>query len=75
MQLTLKEVAAICGVSYQLIHKFEMGAVQITSFRLWQLANVLQFDIGDLFRDLGLDRAQQAEDALSPPAGPLRGRK
>src|SRR5207244_53613 len=32
LQLTLKEVAELCGVGYQLIHKYECGLVQISAF-------------------------------------------
>ena len=66
LQLTLKEVAELCGVSYQLIHKYETGRVQISAYRLWQLAHIMKVQVGYFFRDL--------DPALFPPTG-ATGRK
>ena len=55
LQLTLKEVAERCGVGYQLIHKYESGYVQISAFRLWQLAQILKVQVNYFFRDLDPD--------------------
>jgi transcriptional regulator with XRE-family HTH domain len=71
LQLTLKDVAERCGVGYQLIHKYECGYVQISAYRLWQLALILKVQVGYFFREL--DPAQLA-DAV-PAAGKNGARK
>ena len=63
LQLTLKEVAERCGVGYQLIHKYESGYVQISAFRIWQLAQILKVQVNYFFRELdpALIQAPQAD--------------
>ena len=71
LQLTLKDVAERCGVGYQLIHKYECGYVQISAYRLWQLALILKVQVGYFFREL--DPAQFAP--VGPTGGKSPGRK
>ena len=69
LQLTLKEVAELCGVGYQLIHKYEAGRVQISAYRLWQLAHIMKVQVGYFFRDLDPALFASAGEAIrrSPP--------
>jgi len=70
MQLTLKEVAELCGVGYQLIHKYESGRVQISAYRLWQLAHIMKVQVGYFFRDLDPTLFRPTEAAAAKRATP-----
>ncbi len=47
--LTQSQLAERCGVTFQMIHKYEVGAVTISAGMLWQLAEALDIGVGDLF--------------------------
>jgi transcriptional regulator with XRE-family HTH domain len=47
--LTQKEMAHICGVSFQQIHKYEQGLAAVSAGMLWTLAEALSIGVSDLF--------------------------
>jgi transcriptional regulator with XRE-family HTH domain len=50
--LTQKQVAALIGVRFQQIQRYECGATHVTAARLWQLAKALGIHVGDLYDGL-----------------------
>ena len=51
--LTLRQVAELCGSSFQTIHKYEAGIASISVSRLWALSQALHVDPGYFFEGLG----------------------
>ena len=51
--MTLAQVAARCGVSLQLIHKYETAASVISAPMLWRLSRCLGSPISYFFDELG----------------------
>jgi len=47
--LTVQEVAAVLGVPYQQLHKYETGANRLSAGRLYQLAGALGVEVGHFF--------------------------
>ena len=47
--LTQKQMAAICGVSFQQIQKYETGIVTISAATLWTLAEALGIGVAEFF--------------------------
>jgi transcriptional regulator with XRE-family HTH domain len=47
--LTVQEVAAVLGVPYQQLHKYETGANRLSAGRLYQLAGALGVEVAHFF--------------------------
>jgi transcriptional regulator with XRE-family HTH domain len=47
--LTLMQLAGLCGVSYQQIHKYESGRISISASTLFRIADALSVSIVELF--------------------------
>jgi len=52
LDLTQKQVAARCGLTFQQIQKYEAGAVDLSLARLVTLANILRTPLAELFEGL-----------------------
>jgi transcriptional regulator with XRE-family HTH domain len=48
-ELTQRELADACGVTFQVIHKYEAGLVTISAGMLWRVADALGISVTDLF--------------------------
>ena len=59
--LTQQQLAAVCGVRFQQIQKYECAANRMSAARLWQLSEVLEVPVGYFFE--GLSQAQREEHA------------
>ena len=59
--LTQQQMAELIGVTYQQAHKYETGVNRITVGRLYQLAQVLEVDVGYFFA--GVDAARPVANA------------
>jgi len=59
LRLTLAQVGAKCGVSLQMIHKYEIGLSVIPAHMVWRLSQCLDVPIGYFFSDLPQIRALQ----------------
>ena len=70
--LTQQQLAAVVGVRFQQIQKYECGANRISAARLWQLAEALETPVS-YFYD-GLAEAV-ARDASEERAGEMFSRK
>ena len=51
--LSQQELAALAGVTYQQVHKYETGANRISAGRLLAIARALGVEVGQLFEGLG----------------------
>ena len=50
--LTQQQLAAVCGVRFQQIQKYECGANRISAARLWQLSEALNVPVGYFYDGL-----------------------
>jgi len=74
--LTQQQLAAVVGIRFQQIQKYECGANRISAARLWQLSEALEVPVG-YFYD-GLAEAQERrerEGAAEPRTGEVMARK
>jgi transcriptional regulator with XRE-family HTH domain len=60
---TQKQLAQACGVTFQQIHKYEMGMVSLSAGMLWAIADALSIAVSDLF--------PRADGQPPPPGGEL----
>ncbi len=51
--LTQQQLADLIGVTYQQAHKYERGINRVSAGRLYELACVLEVDVGYFFEGLG----------------------
>ena len=77
LELTQKQVAARCGLTFQQIQKYEAGAVDLSLARVVTLANILRTPLSELFdglQMLGDDaRAGGAHGSVPPETRVLAG--
>jgi transcriptional regulator with XRE-family HTH domain len=59
--LTQQQLAAVVGVRFQQIQKYECGANRISAARLWLLAKALEAPVGSFFEGIA-DEAAASED-------------
>jgi transcriptional regulator with XRE-family HTH domain len=59
LRLTLAQVGEKCGVSLQMVHKYEIGLSIIPAHMVWRLSQCLDVPIGYFFSDLPQLRALQ----------------
>ncbi|MFL5298506.1 MAG: helix-turn-helix domain-containing protein [Phenylobacterium sp.] len=45
VEITLSDLAGVCGVSFQQVQKYESGACSISASQLWNMACALQVPI------------------------------
>ena len=53
--LTVQELAAVLGVPYQQLHKYETGANRLSAGRLFLLAEALGVEVAHFFRETGTE--------------------
>jgi len=63
--LTVQELAAVLGVPYQQLHKYETGANRLSAGRLFLLAEALGVEVGHFF-------GEGEADGPAAPAGQRR---
>lgn len=67
LELTQKELGARCGVSFQMIHKYENGLVQLSAAGLYELSRALQVSSTYFFDGFCRELDRHARGA-HPPA-------
>jgi len=45
LDLTLQDLAASCGVTFQQVHKYESGLCSLSASQLWAIARALQVPV------------------------------
>jgi len=65
--LTQQQLAAVCGVRFQQIQKYECAANRMSAARLWQLSEVLEVPVSYFYE--GLSQAQRAAHAAEGGEG------
>ncbi|BDG73489.1 helix-turn-helix domain-containing protein [Roseomonas fluvialis] len=68
--LNQKELAAMLGLSFQQVQKFERGKDRIAASRLYEIANALNVPISFFFDAIPAEDAGQATSADDLPAAP-----
>ncbi|WP_374470708.1 helix-turn-helix domain-containing protein [Phenylobacterium sp.] len=71
--LTQQQLAAVCGVRFQQIQKYECAANRMSAARLWQLAEVLEVPVSYFYE--GLSKAQREQVLASEGGGEMFARK
>lgn len=74
--LTQQQLAAVCGVRFQQIQKYECGANRISAARLWQLSLALEVPVGYFYDGLAeLATARPPEPTERAEGGEMLARK
>jgi ribosome-binding protein aMBF1 (putative translation factor) len=63
MDLTLQDLAASCGVSFQQIHKYESGHCSLSASQLWAIAQVLEVPVSYFYESLRPSEVWRNPDA------------
>jgi transcriptional regulator with XRE-family HTH domain len=71
--LTQQQLAAVCGVRFQQIQKYECAANRMSAARLWQLAEVLEVPVSYFYE--GLSKAQREQVLAIEGGGEMFARK
>ncbi len=53
LDLTQKQLADACGITFQQIQKYEDAVCSVSAARLWELAQVLNVSMGYFFEGFG----------------------
>ncbi len=69
---TQSDLAAALALTFQQIQKYEKGANRISASRLWQIAEFLKLDIGDLYAGLVSDQDAAGDRPVEPEAAQTR---
>ena len=62
--ITQESLAAALGVSFQQVQKYEVGTNRVAASRLWDMANILEVDVGHFFEDI--QTTQRAKRKAKP---------
>src|SRR5689334_350771 len=54
VEVTLSDLARVCGVSFQQVQKYESGACSISAAQLWTMAQALEVPIGYFYDAAGV---------------------
>lgn len=65
MDLTQAELGELCGLSFQTVHKFEVGLVNISAAQLYRLACALE--VGSSYFFDGFDRQGSPNRSMLRP--------
>jgi DNA-binding transcriptional regulator YiaG len=63
IDVTLLDLAKVCGVSFQQVQKYESGACSISAAQLWTIAQALQQPISYFYEAVGGDPLARADAA------------
>ena len=58
----------VLGVSFQQIQKYEVGTNRVAAGRLWDMANILEVDVGYFFEGIQKRAKRKAKSRKSPTA-------
>lgn len=52
MDLTLQDLAGVCGVTFQQVHKYESGLCSLSASQLWAIAQTLDVPVTYFYENL-----------------------
>ncbi|HXA41243.1 MAG TPA: helix-turn-helix transcriptional regulator [Phenylobacterium sp.] len=61
MDLTLQDLAAACGVTFQQVHKYESGLCSVSAAQLWGIAQALEVPVSYFYETLATPEPWRAE--------------
>lgn len=73
LKMTQAKVAQTCGVCFQQIQKYEAGAVQISAWMLWRMAQALDVEISYFFEDVSARPTGGQDGAWNSIAAAMNG--
>ena len=62
MDLTLQDLAASCGVTFQQVHKYESGICSLSASQLWAIAAALDVPVSYFYEGLATPDAWRADN-------------
>jgi len=60
--LTQQQLAQMVGITYQQAHKYERGINRVSADRLYELAKVLEVDVGYFFDEFEANQVDDSSD-------------
>lgn len=67
--LSQEKLAAMLGLTFQQVQKYERGTNRVGASRLWDIGNVLGVSIDFFYEDMGKEVALQSPRVFSNPEG------
>lgn len=71
LDLSQQDLARVCGVTFQQIHKYEAAVCRMPVATLWRLAHALEVDISYFFSGLSVEPPANEERRTINSAEPL----
>ncbi len=66
------ELGLRLGVTFQQVHKYEVGSIRVSASKLWLASRALEVSVGDFYSGLcSPDESRTARDALPQLLGAL----
>jgi ribosome-binding protein aMBF1 (putative translation factor) len=62
LDLTLQDLSAACGVSFQQVHKYESGLCSLSASQLWAIAAALDVPVSYFYESLAAPTAWRADN-------------
>ena len=62
-----EKLAALLGLTFQQVQKYERGNNRVSASRLWDISNVLNVPVDFFYEDMDREVAQQSPRAFSAP--------
>lgn len=66
--ISQEKLAALIGVTFQQVQKYERGTNRASASRLWDLSRVLRVDINFFYADMSVESANQSQRMLYLPS-------
>ncbi len=64
--ISLEKLGDALGITYQLVQKYEIGLNRVAAGRLWDMANILEVDVGYFFEGIQKRAKRKAKPRKSP---------
>jgi ribosome-binding protein aMBF1 (putative translation factor) len=68
LDLTLQDLSAACGVTFQQVHKYESGLCSLSAAQLWAIARALDVPVTYFYESLAAPEAWRADNDDRAPA-------
>ncbi len=66
--MSQEKLGKALGVSFQQVQKYEIGINRVSASRLWDMARVLEVDVGHFFEGIERSAKRKAKPRKSPTA-------
>ncbi len=66
--MSQEKLADALGITFQQVQKYEVGTTRVAAGRLWDMANILEVDVGYFFEGIQMRAKRKAKPRKSPTA-------